>query len=139
MPDLIRLSFDVPAKLAEVFAYVEDPATNPIVSNPREVVDTTQDNGRVTGFKTKHGTVTYVTQAPPHYLESAYQFKRSRTRYDIRLEAMGETKTRVSIDVNIQPQGVRSKMQGPLPRLRVKMQLNEWLEQVQQHFSQTKK
>ena len=124
MPDLIHTSIDLPAKLADVFAYVEDPATGPIVSSAKEVVDATRDNGRVTAFKTKRGTVKYVTQAPPHFLEGEYQFKRARARYDIRCEALGETKTRVSIDVNIQPQGLRAKLQGPLPRLRTKMQLN---------------
>lgn len=138
MPDLIRTSIDLPAKLAEVFAYVEDPATGPIVSSAKEVLDTTQNNGHVTSFKTKRGTVKYVTQAPPHYLEGEYQLKRSRTRYDIRFEAIGAAKTRVSIDVNIQPQSWRAKMQGPLPRLRAKIQLNDWREQAQEHFSQKK-
>jgi hypothetical protein len=139
MPDLIRTSIDLPAKLADVFAYVEDPATGPIVSSATEVLDATRDNGHVTSFKTKRGTVKYVTQAPPHYLEGEYQFQRSRTRYDIRFESLGEAKTRVSIDVNIQPQSMRAKLQGPLPRLRVKSQLNDWREQVQQHFSPKKK
>jgi hypothetical protein len=138
MPDLTRTSVDLPAKLAEVFAYVEDPATGPIVSSAKEVLDTTRDNGRVTSFKTKRGTVKYVTQAPPHYLEGEYQLKRLRARYDIRFEAIGEAKTRVSIDVNIQPQSLRAKLQGPLPRLRAKLQLNDWREQAQQHFGQKK-
>ena len=135
MPDLIRTSVDLPAKPAEVYAYVAEPATGPMVSHARDVVDVTKDNGRVAGFKTKHGLVTYVTQAPPHLLESEYQQKRARTRYDIRFEAIGDARTRVSIDVNIQPQGLRAKMQGPIPRLRAKVQLNDWLEQVQKHFS----
>jgi hypothetical protein len=139
MPDLIRMSIDLPAKPAEVFAYVEDPATGPMVSNVKEVLDATRDNGQVTSFKTKHGTVKYVTQAPPHFLEAEFQKKRMRARYDIRLEAIGEATTRVSIDVNIQPQGLRAKLQGPLPRLRVKMQLNDWREQAQQHFNPKKK
>jgi len=138
MPDLIRTSVDLPAKPAEVYAYVAEPATGPMVSHARDVVDVTKDNGNVAGFKTKRGAVKYVTQAPPHYLEGEYQQKRARTRYDIRFEAIGEAKTRVSIDVNIQPQGLRTKLQGPLPRLRVKGQLNDWLEQVQKHFSAKK-
>jgi len=139
MPDLIRMSIDLPAKSADVFAYVEDPATGPLVSNANEVLDATRDNGHVTSFKTKHGTVKYVTQAPPHFLEGEFQQKRTRTRYDIRFEAIGEAKTRVSIDVNIQSQGLRTKLLGPIPRLRVKMQLNDWREQAQQHFSPKKK
>jgi hypothetical protein len=139
MPDLIRTSIDLPAKLAEVFAYVEEPATGPLVSNAKEVLDATRDNGHVTSFKTKRGTVKYVTQAPPHFLEGEFQQKRARTRYDIRFEAIGEARTRVSIDVNIQSQGLRTKLQGPLPRLRMKMQLNDWREQAQQHFSPKKK
>jgi hypothetical protein len=139
MPDLIRTSVDFPAKLADVFAYVEDPATGPMVSSAKEVLDATRDNGHVTSFKTKRGSVKYVTQAPPHFLEGEYQFKRSRARYDIRFEAIGEARTRVSIDVNIQSQGLRTKLQGPLPRLRVKMQLNDWREQAQAHFSPKKK
>ena len=138
MPDLIRTSVDLSAKLAEVYAYVAEPATGPMVSHAREVVDVTKDNGRVAGFKTRHGMVKYVTQAPPHYLESEYQQKRARTRYNIRFEAIGDARTRVSIDVNIQPQGLRSKLQGPIPRLRAKMQLNDWLEQAEQHFSARK-
>ena len=138
MPDLIRTSVDLPAKPAEVYAYVAEPATGPMVSHARDVVDVTKDNGRVAGFKTKHGLVKYVTQAPPHLLESEYQQKRARTRYDIRFEVIGDTRTRVSIDVNIQPQGLRAKMQGPLPRLRAKVQLNDWLEQVQKYFSARK-
>jgi uncharacterized protein YndB with AHSA1/START domain len=139
MPDLIRTSVDLPAKPAEVYAYVAEPATGPMVAHPRDVVDVLKDNGNVSGFKTKRGTVKYVTQAPPHYLESDYQQKRARTRYDIRFETIGDNRTRVSIDVNIQPQGLRTKLQGPLPRLRVKGQLNDWLEQVQQHFGVKKK
>ncbi len=139
MPDLIRTSIDLPAKLAEVFAYVEDPATGPMVSSAKEVLDATRDNEQVTSFKTKRGTVKYVTQAPPHYLEGEYQQQRARARYDIRCEAIGTAKTRVSIDVNIQPQGLRAKLQGPLPRLRTKRQLNDWREQAQQHFGQKKK
>jgi len=139
MPDLIRMSIDLPAKSADVFAYVEYPATGPLVSNANEVLDATRDNGHVTSFKTKHGTVKYVTQAPPHFLEGEFQQKRTRTRYDIRFEAIGEAKTRVSIDVNIQSQGLRTKLLGPIPRLRVKMQLNDWREQAQQHFSPKKK
>ena len=139
MPDLIRTSIDLPAKLIDVFAYVEDPATGPMASSAKEVLDATRANGHVTSFKTKRGTVKYVTQAPPHYLEGEYQFKRSRTRYDIRFEAIGAAQTRVSIDVNIQPQSMRAKLQGPIPRLRVKMQLNDWRERAQQHFSPKKK
>jgi len=138
MPDLIRTSVDLPARQTEVYAYVADPATGPMVSRARDVMDVTQDNGHVAAFKTKHGTVKYVTQAPPHYLEGEYQQKRARTRYDIRFEAIGDARTRVSIDVNIQPQGLRSKLQGPLPRLRAKGQLNDWLEQAQKHFSAKK-
>src|SRR5512147_2524388 len=138
MPDLIRTYVDLPARLTEVYAYVEEPATGPMISHAREVLDVLRDNGRVTAFKTKRGTVKYVTQAPPHYLEGEYQQKQVRTRYDIRFEAMGETQTRVSIDVNIQPQSLRAKLQGPIPRLRTKGQLNDWVEQVQQHFSQKK-
>ena len=139
MPDLIRTSIDLPAKQAEVFAYVEDPATGPMVSSAKAVLDATRDNGLVTSFKTKHGTVKYVTQAPPHYLEGEYQQKGARTRYDIRFESLGEAKTRVSIDVNIQPQSMRAKLQGPIPRLRAKLQLNDWQEQAQEHFSPKKK
>lgn len=135
MPDLIRTAVDLPAKPTEAYAYVAEPATGPMISHARDVKDLIQDNGRVAGFKTKHGTVTYVTQAPPHYLEGEYQQKRSRTRYDIRFEAIGDTKTRVSIDVNIQPQGLRAKLQGPIPRLRAKLQLNDWLAQAQKHFT----
>ena len=138
MPDLIRTSVDLPAKPAEVYAYVAEPATGPMISHARDVVDVTKDSGRVSGFKTKHGTVKYVTQAAPLLLEGEYQQKRARTRYDIRFEAIGDARTRVSIDVNIQPQGLRAKMQGPLPRLRAKVQLNDWLEQVQNHFGAKK-
>jgi hypothetical protein len=138
MPDLIRTYVDLPAKLAEVYAYVADPATGPLVSHARDVVDVTRDNNSVAGFKTRRGVVTYVTQAPPHYLEGEYQQKRARARYDIRFEAIGDATTRVSIDVNIQPQGLRAKLQGPIPRLRAKLQLNEWLEQARQHFSAKK-
>ena len=139
MPDLIRTFVDLPAKPADVYAYVAEPATGPMVSHARDVVDVTKDNALVSGFKTKRGVVKYVTQAPPHFLEGEYQQKRARTRYDIRFEAIGEARTRVSIDVNIQPQGLRAKLQGPLPRLRTKMQLNDWLEQVQTHFKATTK
>ena len=138
MPDLIRTSVDLSAKPAEVYAYVAEPATGPMVSHARDVVDVTKDDERVAGFKTKHGAVKYVTQAPPHYLESEYQQKLARTRYDIRFEAIGDARTRVSIDVNIQPQGLRTKLQGPLPRLRAKVQLNDWLEQAQKHFNTRK-
>ena len=135
MPDLIRTSVDLPASPAEVYAYVAEPATGPMVARARDVVDVIKDNEQVAGFKTKHGAVKYVTVAPPHYLESEYQQKRARTRYDIRFDALGDACTRVSIDVNIQPQGLRTKLQGPLPRLRLKGQLNDWLEQAQKHFS----
>ena len=138
MPDLIRTSVDLPAKPAEVYAYVAEPATGPMVSHARDVVDVLKNNEQVAGFKTKHGAVKYVTQAPPHLLESEYQQKGARTRYDIRFEAIGDARTRVSIDVNIQPQGLRSKLQGPIPRLRAKVQLNDWLEQAQKHFSAKK-
>jgi hypothetical protein len=135
MPDLIRTSVDLPAKPAEVYAYVAEPATGPMISHARDIVDVVRDDGCVTSFKTKHGMVKYVTQAPPHYLEGEYQQKRARTRYDIRCEAIGDARTRVSIDVNIQPQGLRAKLQGPIPRLRAKGQLNDWLEQARQRFS----
>jgi hypothetical protein len=138
MPDLIRAAIDLPAKPAEVYAYTADPATGPMVSRARDVMDVTQDNGSVAAFKTKRGVVKYVTQAPPHLLEGEYQQKRARTRYDIRFEAIGDTTTRVSIDVNIQPQGLRSKLQGPIPRLRAKLQLNDWLAQAKQHFGAKK-
>ena len=138
MTDLIRTFVDLPARPAEVYAYVADPATGPMVSRARDVVDVMKDNEHVAGFKTKRGAVKYVTQAPPHLLESEYQQKRARTRYNIRFEAIGDATTRVSIDVNIQPQGLRTKLQGPIPRLRTKMQLNDWLEQAQTHFNARK-
>ncbi len=138
MPDLYRTTIDLPARLTEVYAYVSDPATGPMVSSAKDVSTVARDNGLITSFKTKHGTVTYVAQAAPHYLEGVEQRKRFRTRYDIRCEAIGEAKTRVSIDVNFQPQGLRAKLQGPLPRLRTKGQLNDWLEQARQHFSPKK-
>ena len=62
----------------------------------------------------------------------------ARTRYDTRFEAIGDARTRVSIDINIQPQGLRAKLQGPIPRLRARGQLNDWLEQAQQHFNRKK-
>ena len=138
MPDLIRTFVDLSARPAEVYAYVAEPATGPMVSRARDDVEVLKDNEQVAGFKTKRGAVKYVTQAPPHYLESEYQQKRARTRYNIRFEAIGDARTRVSIDVNIQPQGLRTKLQGPIPRLRAKMQLNDWLEQAQKHFSAKK-
>src|SRR5512143_2802136 len=110
MPDLIRTFVDLPAKPAEIYAYVIDPTTGPMVSHAREVADVLQDNGHVAGVKTKRGVVKYVTQAPPHYLEGEYQQKRLRTRYDIRFEVIGDARTRVSIDVNIQPQGLRARL-----------------------------
>ncbi len=138
MPDLIRTIVDLPAKPAEVYTYTANPATGPMVSHARDVVDVTQDHETIAGFKTKRGVVKYVTQAPPHLLESEYQQKRARTRYDIRFEAIGEATTRVSIDVNIQPQGLRAKLQGPIPRLRAKLQLSDWQEQAKQHFGAKK-
>jgi uncharacterized protein YndB with AHSA1/START domain len=138
MPDTIRTSVDLPAKPGDVYAYVTEPSTSPMVSQARDVVDVAKDNTHVSGFTTKRGTVKYVTFAPPHFLEGEYQQKRARARYSIRCEAIGDARTRVSIDVNIQPQGLRTKLQGPIPRLRVKGQLNDWLEQVQQHFSAKK-
>jgi uncharacterized protein YndB with AHSA1/START domain len=138
MPDLIRTYIDLPAKPTEVYAYVADPATGPMVSHAREVVDVTKDDGSVVAFKTKQGAVKYVTVAPPHYLEGEYQQKQARTRYEIRFEALGEARTRVSIDVNIQPQSLRAKMQGPLPRLRAKSQINDWLAQARQYFKAQK-
>ena len=138
MPDVIRTSVDLPAKPCDVYAYVVEPSTSPMIAHARDVVEVAKDNAHVAGFTTKRGTVTYVTFAPPHLLEGEYQQKRARARYDIRFEAIGDARTRVSIDVNIQPQGLRTKLQGPLPRLRVKGQLNDWREQVQQHFSATK-
>lgn len=134
MPDLIRTSVDLPAKPADVYAYVAEPSTSPLIAHARDVVDVTRDNAHVSGFTTRRGAVKYVTQAPPHYLEGEYRQQRARARYDIRFEAIGDTKTRVSIDINIQPQGLRAKLQGPIPRLRAKMQLNDWLEQVRTHF-----
>ncbi len=138
MPDLIRATVDLSAKQADVYAYVEDPATSPIVSSAKDVVDVKRDNGHVTSAKTKRGTIHYTTQAVPHLLEADYQLKRFRSRYSIRFETIGEAKTRVSIDVNIQPQGLRAKLQGPIPRLRAKGQINDWLEQARQHFNTRK-
>ncbi|HSD84950.1 MAG TPA: hypothetical protein VLG46_13875, partial [Anaerolineae bacterium] len=112
MPDLIRAYVDVPAQPAEVYAYAAAPTTGPLVSHAREVVDVMQENGCVAAFKTKRGMVKYVTQAPPHYLEGEYQQKQLRARYNIRFEAIGACRTRVSIDVNIQPQSLRAKLQG---------------------------
>jgi len=51
MPDVIRTSVDLSAKPAEVYAYVAEPATGPMISHAREIVDVTQDNGRVAGFR----------------------------------------------------------------------------------------
>ena len=138
MPDLYRTAIDLPAKVADVYAYVADPPTSPMVSRAKDVLDVTRDNGLVQSFKTKHGTVVYVKQAAPYLLIGKEQRKRWRVRYDIRCEAIGEVKTRVSIDVNIQPQGLRAKLQGPLPRFRVKGQVNDWLEQAQQQFTSKK-
>lgn len=138
MPDLYRISIDLPAKPAEVYAYVADPSTGPLVSRPNEVLDVTRDGSAVKSFKTKQGSVSYVTQAPPQLLSSEYHLKHRRERYDIRVEELGEARTRLSIDVNIQPQSMRGKLQGPLPRLHVKGQLNDWIEQAQQHFAPKK-
>ena len=138
MPDLYRLSIDLPAKPAEVYAFVADPATSPLVSRPSEVLDVARDGSAVKSFQTKRGAVTYATQAPPHFLSCEYQLKRRRERYDIRVETLGESKTRLSIDVNIQPQSMRAKLQGQLPRLGVKSRLGDWVEQAQSRFA-TKK
>lgn len=139
MPDLYRASIDLPAKAADVYAYTADPATGPLVSNAQEASEVERDGALVKSFKTKHGLVHYVTQAAPHFLACEEQRKNFRTRYDIRCEAVGDAQTRLSIDVNIQPQSMRAKLQGPLPRLRAKGQLSDWLEQVQQYFSAKKK
>ena len=138
MPDVIRTSIDLSAKPAEVYAYVEDPATGPIVSRAKEVVDVTRANGRVASFKTRRGVVKYTVQAFPHLLEGDYQMKRFRTRYDMRFEPIGAAQTRVSIDVHIQPQGLRAKLQGPVPRWRAKGRLNDWMEEARKHFSAKK-
>ena len=136
MPDFIHDQIDLKARPAEVYAYTEDPTTGQFIAPAKQVAEVVRGaGGRIESFRTKRGTLKYTLHAFPHFWQGEYHMKRYRTRYDVRFESIGEAATRVLIEINLQPQGLLAKLQGPIPRWRAKSQLNDWLEQAQKHFN----
>ena len=135
MADLIRYSIDVAAKPGEVYAFVEDPKIGQLFAPAREVVEVAQNGGgRVKSCKTKRGLVEFTVSNFPQRFEAEYYWPGFRARYALRFEPIGEAATRVSIDVNLQPQSFMGRVKASLTRLGLKSHINDRLAAIRKQF-----
>ena len=135
MADLIRYSIDVVAKPSEVYAFVEDPKIGQLFAPAREVLEVTQNgDGRIRSCKTKRGLVEFTVSNFPQRFEAEYYWPGFRARYALRFEPIGEAATRVSIDVNLQPQSFMGRVKASMTRLSVKGHINDRVMAIRKQF-----
>ena len=136
MADLIHQSIDVAAKPPAVYAFAEDPKIGQLFARAREIIDVAQNGGgRVKSCKTKNGTVEYLVHDFPQRFEAEYHWPGYRAHYNVRFEAMGDTTTRVSIDVNLQPQSFMGRVKASMTRMSVKGHINDRVAAIDKQFN----
>lgn len=136
MADLIHQSIDVAAKPQDVYAFAEDPKIGQLFARAREVIDVTQNGGgRVKTCKTKNGMVEFMLHSFPQRFEADYHWPGYRAHYDVRFEALGGTTTRVSIDVNLQPQSFMGRVKASMTRASVKGHINDRVMAIDKQFN----
>lgn len=137
MADVIRSSIDVAAKPAEVYAFVEDPRIGQLFAPAREVVEVQQHGGgRVKSFTTRVGAGRFTAQEFPKRHEVEYHWPGYRARYEVRLEPVSETATRVTIDVALQPQSFMGRLLASKTRFELKRYVHKRLAALHQQFKQ---
>lgn len=135
MADHIRYSIDVAAKPAEVYAFIEDPKIGQLFAPTRDVIDVAQNGGgRVKACQTKRGKVEFTLHSFPQRFEAEYYWPGYRARYALRFEPIGEAVTRVSIDINLQPQSFMGRVKASLTRLGVKSHINDRVTAIRRQF-----
>ena len=137
MADTIRSSIEVAAKPAEVYAFVEDPQGGQLFTLAREVTEVQQyGGGRIKSFATRAGAGQFTVQEFPQRYEVEYHWPGYRARYEVRLDPVSETATRVTIDVALQPQSFRGRVLASKTRFELKGYVNNRLAALQQQFKQ---
>lgn len=136
MADLIRYSIDVAAKPGDVYAYAEDPKIGQLFAPAREVSGVEQNGGgRVKAFTTRQGRGQFTLHCFPQRFEAEYHWPGYRARYDVRCEPFGDKATRLTIEVNLQPQSFLGRVRASLTRLGVKNQVSGRLAALRQQFN----
>lgn len=136
MADLIHQSIDVATKPQEVYAFAEDPKIGQLFARTREVIDVTQNGGgRVKSCKTKKGLVEFTLHSFPQRFEAEYHWPGYRAHYDVRFEALGDATTRMSIDVNLQPQSFMGRVKASMTRMSVKSHINDRVVAIGRQFN----
>jgi hypothetical protein len=136
MADLIREYVDVAAKPGEVYAFIEDPKVGQLFAPSREVFEVVANgHGRVQSVKTRQGTVDYTLHNFPQRWQAEYHRPDVRARFDARCEAYGDSWTRVTIEINLQPQSFRGRLTAPMTRRSFRGHLLQRLAAVQKQFN----
>jgi len=136
MADFIRYSIDVAAEPAEVYAFAEDPKIGQLFAPAREVSGVEQNGGgRVKAFTTKQGRGQFTLHCFPQRFEAEYHWPGYRARYEARFEPFGEKATRLTIDVNLQPQSFLGRVRAGLTRFGVKNHVSGRLDAIRQQFN----
>jgi hypothetical protein len=135
MPDLIRQTIDLQTKMEDVYHWTEDPAEGELVAPGKEVGDVTRDKlGRVTSYTTKRGVFTYDLHNHPRYWIGQYRWRGWRANCEVRLEAYGEAWTRMTVEIDLQPQSFMARLQSSPTRSKYNRYLKSRLAAAAQKF-----
>jgi hypothetical protein len=135
MPDLIRQSIDLQAKMEDVYHWAEDPHAGEIIVPAKEVKDVQQDgHSRVTSYTTKRGEFIYTLHNHPRYWIGQYLWRGWRANCEVRLESYGEKWTRMTVEIDLQPQSFMARVQSSATRGKYNRYLKDRLAAAAQKF-----
>ena len=135
MPDLIRQTINLKAKLEDVYQWAEDPTQGELVAPAKDSRDVTRDKlGRVTAYKTKRGEFTYSLHNYPRYWIGQYNWRGWRANCEVRLESFGEAWTRMTVEIDLQPQRFMARVQSSMTRFKTNRYLKDRLVAAAQKF-----
>lgn len=135
MPDLIRQTIDLQTKMEDVYQWTEDPAAGELVVPAKEVGDVARDGqGRVTSYKTKGGEFVCTLHDYPRYWIGQYLWRSWRANCEVRLESYGEQWTRLTVEIDLQPESFMARVRSSMTRGKYNRYLKERLTAAAQKF-----
>ncbi|HZY43452.1 MAG TPA: hypothetical protein VFF70_01785, partial [Anaerolineae bacterium] len=85
-------------------------------------------------YKTKRGTVKFTLHNCPRYWTAEYHWGGWRAKYEVRLESFGEAWTRMTIEIDLQPQSFLARVQSSATRSKTNRYLKSRLAAAAQKF-----
>ena len=135
MPDLIRQSIDLQAKMEDVYHWAEDPHAGEMIAPAKEVKDVRQDAfSRVASYTTKRGEFTYTLHNHPRYWIGQYLWRGWRENCEVRLESYGEKWTRLTVEIDLQPQSFMARVGSSMMRAKTYRYLKDRMAAAAQKF-----